>query len=87
MPTTIAGYGITDALTTSNYNSYAPSLTGTGASGTWGINISGNAASATKLQTPRTIWGQSFDGTSDVNGDAHITGDLVVDGEVSALVA
>ncbi len=45
-PTTIAGYGITDALTTSNYNSYAPTLTGTGASGTWGINISGNAASA-----------------------------------------
>ena len=27
-----------------------------------------NVASATKLQTPRTIWGQSFDGTSDVNG-------------------
>ena len=46
-PTTIAGYGITDALTTSNYNSYAPTLTGTGASGTWGINISGNAATAT----------------------------------------
>lgn len=145
-----------------NYNSYAPTLTGTGASGTWGINISGNAASAdvvsktyanqsinfacteskirlicitagdasgngfpsqyvggisaisnyvgwqmvsfgssvvpnpyfrmvydtgdysdwkqlafltdnvasaTKLQTPRTIWGQSFDGSTDVNGD------------------
>ena len=30
-------------LTTSNYNSYAPSLTGTGASGTWGISITGNA--------------------------------------------
>ena len=70
-----------------NYNKYAPSLTGSGAYGTWGISISGNAASATKLQTPRTIWGQSFDGTSDVNGDAHITGDLIVDGEVSALVA
>lgn len=27
-----------------NYTSYSPSLTGTGASGTWGINISGNAA-------------------------------------------
>ena len=74
-------------LHSGNYNSYAPTLTGTGASGTWGINISGNAATTTKLQTPRTIWGQSFDGTSDVNGDAHITGDLIVDGEVSALVA
>ena len=27
-----------------------------------------NAGSATKLQTTRTIWGQSFDGTGDVNG-------------------
>jgi len=34
-------------LAASNYNSYAPTLTGTGASGTWGINISGNAATAT----------------------------------------
>ena len=31
-------------LNSSNYNSYVPSLTGSGASGTWGINISGNAA-------------------------------------------
>ena len=31
-----------------NYNSYSPTLTGTGASGTWGISISGNAATATK---------------------------------------
>ena len=30
-----------------NYNSYSPSLTGTGASGTWGINITGNASTAT----------------------------------------
>lgn len=31
-------------------------------------NISGNASTATKLQTPRTIWGQSFDGTGNVSG-------------------
>jgi hypothetical protein len=48
-PTTVAGYGITDALTPSNYNSYAPSLTGVGASGSWGISISGIAASATNV--------------------------------------
>lgn len=29
---------------------------------------SDNVASATKLQTPRTIWGQSFDGTANVSG-------------------
>ncbi len=31
-------------LDSSNYNSFAPTKTGSGASGTWGINISGNAA-------------------------------------------
>lgn len=35
-PTTLAGYGITDA----------PTKTGGGASGTWGISITGNAATA-----------------------------------------
>jgi len=30
-----------------NYNSYSPTLTGVGATGTWGISISGNAATAT----------------------------------------
>ena len=34
-------------LHSSNYTSYAPSLTGSGASGTWGINVTGNAATAT----------------------------------------
>lgn len=28
-----------------------------------------NAGSATKLQTPRTLWGQSFDGTAKIGGD------------------
>lgn len=34
-------------LDSENYNLFAPTKTGGGASGTWGINISGNAASAT----------------------------------------
>jgi len=38
-------------LQSDNYNSYAPTLTGTGASGTWGISISGNAATATTATT------------------------------------
>jgi hypothetical protein len=33
-------------ITSSNYNSYSPTLTGGGASGTWGISISGSAGSA-----------------------------------------
>ena len=32
-------------------------------------SLSGNASSATKLQTARTIWGQSFDGTGNVSGN------------------
>lgn len=31
-------------------------------------NISGNASTATKLATARSIWGQSFNGTADVSG-------------------
>jgi hypothetical protein len=45
-----------------NYTSYAPSLTGSGASGTWGINVtgsstscSGNAATATNATTAGRI--------------------------------
>lgn len=38
-------------------------------------SITGNAATATKLQTARTIWGQSFDGTGDIDG-------LFVSGEI-----
>lgn len=34
---------------------------------------SDNVASATKLQTPRTIWGQNFDGTGNVDGTLTIT--------------
>lgn len=40
-------------LQSNNYNSYAPTLTGTGASGTWGISITGNAVN---LSTNRTNW-------------------------------
>lgn len=35
-------------------------------------NISGNASTATKLQTARSIWGQSFDGTADVDNTLRI---------------
>lgn len=146
-------------LHSGNYNSYSPTLTGGGASGTWGISINGNAdtvdglhasdfarsrgddllptdinhlgygyghnswyeygpaftfgvssyyariqkyynnnnlylggystqlgdlgwrefaftdsnvASATKLQTARTLWGQSFDGTANVDGPIRV---------------
>jgi hypothetical protein len=49
-----SGTGAYKVLNAGNYNSYAPTLTGTGASGTWGINISGNAATATSSTTATT---------------------------------
>lgn len=49
-----------------NYTNYTVTKTGSGASGTWGINITGNAVTATRLQTARTINGTSFNGTANI---------------------
>lgn len=59
-----------------NYNSYSPTLTGVGASGTWGISVTGNSATATALATGRTI-GMTGDVTwtsASFNGSANVTG-------------
>lgn len=41
-----------------------------------------HANSATKLQTPRTIWGQSFDGTGNVNGTIYINNSHTENGAI-----
>lgn len=47
-------------LSASNYNSYAPTLTGTGASGSWGISVTGSSASCTgNAATATTATNQS----------------------------
>lgn len=43
-------------------------------------SISGNAGSATKLATSRTIWGQSFNGTSDIAGLLSTNNGIKVNG-------
>ncbi len=64
-----------------NFNSYSPTLTGGGASGTWGINISGLAANSTlwsnlgfnsgkDISTPTVL--PAFDGT-DIVGYVNAT--------------
>ena len=40
--------------------------------------LASNVASATKLQTARTIWGQSFNGTQNVKGDMSDVGNLIM---------
>ncbi|MBT9635489.1 hypothetical protein [Segatella copri] len=58
--------------TTGNYENsvYLPSYNGTLAL------ISDNVASATKLATARSIWGQSFDGTGNVSGSLSGVGHI-----------
>jgi hypothetical protein len=46
--------GGNQVLHAGNYNSYSPTLTGGSASGTWGISISGNAATATSAGSATT---------------------------------
>lgn len=53
--------------------------------------LSGNASSATKLQTARTIWGQSFDGSGNVSGamtgvsTISASGNITTNAEIYAL--
>lgn len=62
-------------LHAANYTDYAPTKTGTGASGSWSINVTGNAATATsatsagKWTTART---QTL--TGDVSGSTSVDG-------------
>ena len=46
--------------------------------------ITDNVASATKLQTPRTIWGQRFDGTGNVDGTLTAHGNILATGGITA---
>lgn len=53
---------------------YVPSKTGEDASGTWGIDITGNSGTSTALATSRSIFGRSFNGSADVKGQGSFYG-------------
>lgn len=82
-PTTLSGYGITDAKIASGTitlgsNTITPltsasTLDATKLSGTASINTTGSAA---KLTTARTLWGQSFDGSANVSGALSSVGGI-----------
>ena len=59
---TLGSFTDADEATQTALNAKAP-LTGTGATGNWGIN----AATATKLATARTINGKAFDGSANIS--------------------
>lgn len=68
-----SGYGIFVMTTTTGaYTFTFPAATGTVAL------TSSNVASATKLQTARTLWGQSFNGTANVSGSMTGVGPSIV---------
>jgi hypothetical protein len=65
-------------LHSANVGSYAPSLTGTGASGTWGISITGSAASITgtysgTLTSGQITTGLGFTPYNSTNPSGYIT--------------
>lgn len=82
--TAAVGTNTTQVATTAFVNAEiaadAPTKTGGGASGTWPVAITGNAATATALQTARTINGVSFNGTANVIIPAGLPGSVVEGG-------
>ena len=57
-----------------NYNEFAPTKTGVGASGTWNISISGNAATASKWTTARTLTlTGSVTGSASIDGSSNVS--------------
>lgn len=60
-------------LDSSNYNNYAPTKTGGGASGTWGISVTGSATKATQDKNGRDITGYLYKNENiELNSNANI---------------
>ena len=64
---------------------YARQRINTGSWSSWAslAYTSDNVASATKLQTQRTLWGQSFDGTANVSGNMTGVGSITASGNIT----
>jgi len=66
---------IRQALHSGNFTNYSPSLTGSGASGSWGISVTGSAGSVANAHTAGTgLSGSTF------NGSAAVTWSLATSG-------
>lgn len=50
-------------------------------------NLQNSSEAAKKLQTPRTLWGQSFDGTANVSGNMTGVGSINMSGQLTSTVA
>lgn len=80
-------HGKTPVLHTSTYTineqSISPTTTAPAAISRTNAIVTDNVASATKLQTARTIWGQSFDGTAPVSGNMTGVGSITASGNIT----
>ena len=76
-----SGASIPDGYTAYEFTTVDGCKSDRGFSGT----LSGNATSATKLQTSRTLWGQSFDGTGNVSGDMTGVGNITASGNITTV--
>lgn len=68
------------AAVTVNVPTHTSHITNNSGFITSSASISGNAGSATKLQTARTIWGQSFNGTANISGNMTGVGSISANG-------
>lgn len=59
-------------LSSNNYTDYVPKKDGTGASGTWGIDITGNAATATKATSANSATKATQDGNGRVISSTYL---------------
>lgn len=60
------------ALSSNNYTDYVPKKDGTGASGTWGIDITGNAATATKATSADSATKAAQDGNGKIISSTYL---------------
>lgn len=59
-------------LSSNNYTDYVPKKDGTGASGTWGIDITGNAATATKATSADSATKATQDGNGKIISSTYL---------------
>ena len=67
--------GANTAIHAGNYNSYSPTLTGSGASGNWGINITGSANTVTASAQPNIT---SVGTLTSLNVSGNISGNVII---------
>jgi hypothetical protein len=75
--------GLNSASSNTASTIVARDASGNFSAGTITAALSGNASTATTLQTARTLWGQSFDGSGNITGNLTSVGNITGTGAVT----